>query len=207
MVVLASNMQIAAWNKLGLRLLSLWGKPCFAIQNAYLPPPQRWRRWKPFLAQERVWPVLGKHGGWKIVQIVLKFIAEKIIGLDGVFSIAVFCWKAIMLNLFLGPGTPEALFVGTDVVLGLVSRGWPQKWLAFLGQGSGVKASAPTDVSYFFELIFTFSGAKYARRGYFRTGQGSYRAGSGMWVLWHVMWWKKRCRIRWTAFHSKGGVR
>ena len=24
--------------------------------------------------------------------------------------------------------------MGTEVVLGLVSRGWPQKWLAFLGQ-------------------------------------------------------------------------
>ena len=26
-------------------------------------------------------------------------------------------------------------------------------------------------------------------------------------IITHVMWWKKRCRIRWTAFRSKRGVR
>ena len=69
--------------------------------------------------------------------------------------------------------------MGTEVVLGLVSRGRPQKWLAFLGQGSGVKASAPTNVSYFFESIFTFSGPFNADVRA-RVLIGSYRAGSGM---------------------------
>ena len=50
--------------------------------------------------------------------------------------------------------------------------------ISCLGQGSGIKAGPPTDISYFFE-------SKYARRGIFGrdiqcscSGQGSYRAGT-----------------------------
>lgn len=50
-----------------------------------------------------------------------------------------------------------------------MSRGWLQKWLAFLAQGSGVKAGA---VSYFVESMFTFSGTSVSA-GHFGKGQAS----------------------------------
>ena len=46
-----------------------------------------------------------------------------------------------------------------------MSRGWLQKWLAFLAQGSGVKAGA---VSYFVESMFTFFWDKCIRRAFWK---------------------------------------
>ena len=69
--------------------------------------------------------------------------------------------------------------MGTEVVRGLVSRGRPQKWLAFLGQGSGVKAGAPTDASYFFQFIIHFFCGQAYPQGHFRTGHSMLMFGPG----------------------------
>ena len=68
--------------------------------------------------------------------------------------------------------------------------------ISFLDQGSGVKAGVPTDVSYFFELIFTFFGAKVHPQGHCRTGHSVLMFGPGFLYTAgreHVMRWKKRC--------------
>ena len=63
-----------------------------------------------------------------------------------------------MLNLFFRARYPQRHFSwGQRWCSGWCLEGG-RKMISFLDQGSGVKAGAPTDVSYFFELIHFFWG-------------------------------------------------